>query len=44
MTELEKEKVKVPVRKTEQKVEQEQPHKAPETRKQQEMPRRWGTC
>jgi len=41
--ENEKEKVLVPVRKREQKVEQEQPEKALEPGKQWEMPRRWRT-
>ncbi|GAF75443.1 unnamed protein product [marine sediment metagenome] len=41
--EKEGEKVLVPVRKREQKVEQELPKKAPETGKQWEMPRRWHT-
>jgi len=41
--ENEKEKVLVPVRKREQKVEQEQPEKALEPREQWEMPRRWHT-
>ena len=41
--ENEKEKVLVPVRKREQKVEQEQPEKALEPREQWEMPRRWRT-
>ena len=36
-------KVPVPVRKREQKVEQEQPEKAPEPREQWEIPRRWHT-
>jgi len=47
MAELEKkkeqEKVPVPIRKREQKVEQELPEKAPKPREQWEMPRRWRT-
>jgi len=37
----EREKVPVPVRKCEQKVEQELPEKALEPREQREIPRRW---
>ena len=43
MAELEKEKVPVPVRKHEQKVEQELPEKTPEPREQWEIPQRWRT-
>ena len=41
--EKEREKVPVPVRKHEQKVEQELPEKALEPGKQREIPRRWQT-
>jgi len=45
MAELERkegrEKVAVPVRKREQKVEQELPEKAPEPREQWQIPQRW---
>jgi len=41
--EKEREKVLVPVRKREQKVEQEQPEKALDPGKQREIPRRWHT-